>query len=218
MRNVCGHVLFCLFINHFTPNIIWLFMTKKITCLCSLLFLLNCFSASAQSFMQSLGLTPAVLFAKDQYGNKFSLFQTNFTYFPRYNFVENENSSISIGAPVGAGVGIVNSDSGDPGVGFSFDLPAVVDYNIGCKSTPETETYFGGYLGAGFGYSQNTVSGTSYSNIKASSYGPLLRAGVRIGSAKENWRGHAVTIGFYYKKGLEAAKYNTAGCNVLVDL
>lgn len=202
----------------FIPKILSLFMKKKIIGLCSLLLLLNYFSASSQSFMQSLGLTPALLFAKDQYGNKFSLYQTNFTYFPRYNFVANENSSISIGAPVGAGIGIVNSSSGDPGIGFSFDLPAVLDYNIGCKSTPENETYFGGYLGAGFGYSQNTVSGTSYSNIKATSYGPLFRAGVRIGSAKENWRGHAITIGFYYKKGLEAAKYNTVGCNVLVDL
>ncbi|MDQ2753828.1 MAG: hypothetical protein M3R72_12465 [Bacteroidota bacterium] len=168
--------------------------------------------------MQSLGLTPAVLFGKDESSNNFSLYQTNFTYFPRYNFVENENSSVSIGAPVGAGVGIVNSSTGDPGVGFSFDLPAVLDYNIGCKSTPENETYFGGYFGAGFGYSRNSVSGSSYTNMTASSYGPLLRAGVRIGSAKESFKGHAITIGFFYKKGLEAAKYNTAGCNVLVDL
>ncbi len=196
-----------------------LFMCKKIVfaLLFAIMFLL-CKPASAQSFMHAYGATPAVLFTKDDYGNSFYLFQTNFTYFPRYNFIENENSSVSIGAPVGIGFGIVNNNSSDAGIGFSFDLPTAIDYNIGCKSTPDNETYFGGYFGAGFGYSRSSVSGSSYSDFKGASYGPLVRAGVRIGSSKESFRGQGVTIGFFYKKGLEAAKYNTVGCNALIDL
>lgn len=167
--------------------------------------------------MHAIGATPSVLFGKDSYNNKFYVFQTNLTYFPRFNFIENDNSSVSIGAPVGVGIGIANNGD-DPGIGFSFDVPAVIDYNIGCKSTPDNETYFGGYLGGGFGYSRTQISGSSYSDVTAASYGPLLKAGVRIGSAKERYKNQALTIGFYFKKGLEAAKYNTAGCNVLVDL
>ena len=76
-----------------------------------------------------------------------ALAQTNLTYFPRLNFIENENSSISIGFPVGIGVGIVSSTSGDDaGFYFAYDLPATLDYNIGVKSTSENENTFGGYL------------------------------------------------------------------------
>ena len=191
-------------------------MLQRLMCALAFIFMATT-ATNAQSFMHSYGATPAILLAKDGYGNQFYLYQTDLTYFPRFNFVENENSSISIGAPVGVGISIVNSDN-DPGIGFSFDLPAVVDYNIGCKSTADNESTFGGYFGAGFGYSHYSVSGTQNSDFKDASYGPLVRAGVRIGSVKEQYHGHALTIGFFYKKGLETAKYTTVGCNVLVDL
>lgn len=185
-----------------------------LVCLCST-------GAFAQSLMHSIGITPSLLFGKtnDGYNNKFMLSQNCFTYFPRFNFVENENSSISIGAPVGVGFGLAkNTDGTDLGIAFAYDLPVALDYNIGFKSTPENEHYFGGYLGAGFGYYKVSVSKSSYSDFSGATYGPIARGGVRIGSAKENWRGHGVTVGFFYKKGMEKAKYNTVGCNVLVDL
>ena len=193
-------------------------MLARILFIFCCIFLLNCTAANAQSFMQAYGLTPVLLLGKDEFSNKFNLYQTNFTYFPRYNFIQNSNSSVSVGAPVGIGFGVANNDSGDPGFVFAFDLPAVIDYNIGCKSTPDNERYFGGYLGAGFGYYHVSVSGSSYSNFNGNTYGPIVRAGVRIGSAKESFHGHALTIGFFYKKGLEAAKLTTIGCNALVDL
>ena len=193
-------------------------MLRKIFCLCLCLFVFSCIRSSAQSFMHSVGLTPTLLLGKDEFSNNFQIFQTNITYFPRFNFIKGENSSVDVGAPVAIGFGISNTTYGDdPGFIFSYDLPAVVDYNIGCKSTPDNETYFGGYIGAGFGYSHVSVSGSSYSNFSGATYGPLVRAGVRIGSEKESWSGHGLTIGFYYKKGMEDAKLNTIGCNVLVD-
>ena len=192
-------------------------MSKRFLVLSACLFFFTCFTASAQSFMHSIGATPTLLFGKDEFSNSYQIFQTNITYFPRYNFVENENSSIDIGAPLGIGFGIANSTYGDPAFLFAYDHPAVVDYNIGCKSTPDNDNTFGGYVGAGFGYYHVSVSGSSYSDFKGGTYGPIARAGVRIGSEKESWRGHALTIGFYYKKGLEDAKLTTVGCNVLVD-
>ena len=35
-----------------------------------------------------------------------ALSQTNLTYFPRYNFIENDNSSVSIGLPIGSTIKI----------------------------------------------------------------------------------------------------------------
>jgi hypothetical protein len=177
---------------------------------------------SAQSVMQSFGATISVLYGKitTPYSSEsFALSQTNFTYFPRLNFVENDNSSISIGAPVGVGIGIVRSTGySDVGISFAYDLPVVLDYNIGCKSTPDNENNFGGYVGAGFGYYRVNVSKSENSDFTGISYGPIFRGGVRIGSSQDSWKGHALTIGMYYKKGLEKDKFKTIGFNVLYDL
>lgn len=189
-----------------------------------LLAVIAVFSANlrAQSIMQSFGATISGLSGKinTQYSSSgFSMTQTNLTYFPRYNFIENDNSSVSIGAPVGIGIGLATNTFGsDVGVAFAYDLPLVLDYNIGCKSTMENENTFGGYFGVGFGYYKVNISGSSYSDFKGTSYGPMLRGGVRIGSDKESWSGHGITIGIFYKEGLEADKLKTFGFNVLYDL
>ena len=187
---------------------------KKITVL---FFLVCCLAGnrlSAQSFMHGYGATISVLSAPD-----ITLSQTNVCYFPRYNFVENENSSVSIGMPVGIGIGISSNTYGnDAGVAFAFDVPAVIDYNIGCKSTPDNDRNFGGYFGAGFGYYKVFISQSAYSDFTGATYGPMARAGVRFSSSNESWKGHGVTVGMFYKKGLEKLKFTTIGFNVLVDL
>ncbi len=172
--------------------------------------------------MHSYGATISVLTGKVNTGfstSSFTLQQTNLTYFPRYNFIESDNSSVSVGAPVGIGIGIASNTNGnDAGVAFAYDLPIVIDYNIGCKSTRENEQTFGGYFGLGFGYYKVNISQSSYSDFKGATYGPLVRAGVRIGSSNESWNGHAITIGLFYKKGMEKDKLTTIGFNVLLDL
>ena len=179
-------------------------------------------TSNAQSLMQGFGSTISVLFGKIERpfsSYTLTLQQTNFTYFPRYNFVENDNSSVSIGLPVSVGLGIAsNRFADDAGLYFSYDLPAVVDYNFGCKSTMDNEETFGGYFGAGFGYNKISISKSQESDFNGASYGPLLRGGVRISSTSESWAGRALTIGLFYKKGMEKDKLTTIGFNVMYDL
>lgn len=180
--------------------------------------------ASAQQLMHSFGLSLSVLQGTLHEGagssESFAVEQNNLTYFPRFNFIENENSSISVGAPIGIGIGITTNTYGnDAGVLFSYDLPLVIDYNIGCKSTMENDKNFGGYFGVGFGYNKVTISESSYSDFNGSSYGPLFRAGFRFGSSSESWNGHGLTAGAYYKIGIGSQNnLNTIGFNVLYDL
>jgi hypothetical protein len=195
----------------------------KLVCIAFILTLTTMASASAQQLMHSFGLTLSVMQGTLQEGagnsESFAVEQNNFTWFPRFNFVENENSSISVGAPIGVGIGIATNTYGnDAGVLFSYDLPLVIDYNIGCKSTMENENNFGGYFGVGFGYNKVTISESSYSDFNGSSYGPLFRAGFRFSSSKESWGGHGITAGVYYKIGMEQNKLHTIGFNVLYDL
>ena len=181
-----------------------------------------CTTVHAQRLMTSYGAVISAITGKvttDYSSSSFSMSQTSFCFFPRYNFVENDNSSLSIGAPVAIGLGIAsNSRNDDAGVSFSYELPVALDYNIGCKSTAENEKHFGVYFGAGFSYYKVNISHSAYSNFDGATYGPLARAGCRIGSSNENWGGHAITIGLFYKKGLEKTKFNTFGAHVLYDL
>jgi hypothetical protein len=189
-------------------------MIKKL----ALLFLLLSvnFISKAQSFMHSAGVNFSIMNAKiNNNTGKYSLTTafTNLTYFPRLNLMEAENSSVSIGAPVGAGIGI--SQTGDASLYWGFDLPAVIDYNIGKKSSAENEQGFGGYFGGGFGYTFTNWSDGSSTN-KINSYGPILRGGVRFGTF-DNSPNVGICIGLSYKIGLETEKFRTYGIQVLAD-
>ena len=170
---------------------------------------------SNSRFMHGLGATISILFGKDGL-NDFSLAQTNFCYFPRINITQTDESSLSIGAPIGIGVGIASNTYGDDaGIAFAYDLPVVVDYNFGCKSTKNSQKNFGGYVGLGFGYYNVSISQSAYSDFTGTTYGPMGRAGIRF--SKDHWDGKGITIGLFYKKGLEEQKLQTVGFNVLAD-
>jgi hypothetical protein len=179
------------------------------------------FSVQSQNLMHSYGAVISdVSKKKDPAGGAApSLLQTSLCYFPRYNFIENENSSLSVGMPVSIGIGLASSTMGDDvGISFAYDIPVVLDYNLGCKSTPDNESTFGGFFGLGFGYNHFAVSQSQYSNLKGNSYGPIFRTGVRFGSNKDSWKGQGITISFFYKPGLETGKWRTFGSHVLLDL
>ncbi len=168
-------------------------------------------SGKAQGFMHSAGVTLSTLLKKGE-----SMMQMNLSYFPRYNFIESERSSVSFGLPVGAGIGIASNTLGsDYGVAFAYDLASALDYNFGYKSTIDNDSRMGGYIGTGFGYYRVNISKSSYSNTTAATYGPMIRGGLRFGS--EAWNGLGLTVGVFYKKGIEAAKLNTVGFHVLAD-
>lgn len=86
--------------------------------------------AISQNFMHSAGATISFLEGKSTDGNNnsVSLMQTNLSYFLRYNFVEYDNASISVGLPIGVGIGIAKNFYDDYGLSFAYDVPAVLDY------------------------------------------------------------------------------------------
>ena len=193
---------------------------KIIMCLFLILIFQN--KITAQRLMHGFGVTISALtgtVTSPGSTSSLALSQTNLTYFPRYNFIENDNSSVSIGFPIGIGIGIAaNTNGNDAGIAFAYDLPIVADYNIGCKSTRENDKNFGGYFGVGFGYYKVNISQSQYSDFNGATYGPMIRGGVRFSSSDESWGGHGLTIGMFYKKGMEKDKLTTIGFNVLYDL
>ncbi|HVU56353.1 MAG TPA: hypothetical protein VHD83_14910 [Puia sp.] len=173
-------------------------------------------------FMHSLGGTVDVMWANlgpEGYQDKVTFVFRDFTYFPRYNVMENGNSSISIGVPLGLGFGSVsNFSDGSSSLYFGVDAPLVADYNFGWKSTADNDSRVGGYLGGGFGYRYTSFSYNDpyygSSGFHANSYGPLVRGGVRFSLGASDM---GLTLGLFYKAGLEREKYKTIGINVLMD-
>ena len=196
---------------------------KLQTLFLSIVFMLSVTVLSAQHFMHAYGgsismISGGYVTSTTGWTSKFSMAQTYFTYFPRYNFLERPNSSVSVGIPIGLGFGFAHSvDGSDVGTAFAYDLPVVVDYNIGCKATKEVDKHFGGYFGLGFGYANTTISNTKYSNGSYATYGLLLRAGMRFAGVQK-WNGKGLTFGIYTKNGMEKENYSTFGFNILVDL
>ena len=158
-------------------------------------------AGKAQNFMFSYGPTVSVL--QDEGILKYG------TFFLRRNVSEGENSSLSIGTPFSLGIGGV--DQG--GAFFVADVPVTADFNIGCKSTPETESGFGGFIGGGFGYTYLAYT-ESYYGGPVKHYGPLVQAGIRFRYSKNS--SSAIEIGFFYKKGIEADKLQSAGVHILL--
>lgn len=177
----------------------------------------------AQSLMHSAGSTISVMTAKlpnSYYStDRLIIVHTDVTYFPRLSFLESDNSSFSVGAPLSLGFGIANNlydDYAERSIFFGFDAPLVLDYNIGCKSSPENESMFGGYIGTGFGYSYTNFNAGDGYKYDTRSYGPLFRGGVRFGFGAGTNLG--LTLGFFFKPGLEKEKFKTYGMNLFFDL
>lgn len=181
----------------------------------------------AQKFKHSVGGTVFVIGAKgtrnvtttlgfshpEQYN--FIMESVGVTYFPRINFETGANASFSIGIPLSIGAGVASDfNNENTGIYFAYDVPVIADYNLGRGSTAETEKKFGYFLGAGFGYGYVNIALDAASQ-KVNSYGPLVHGGTRF---QMGGRGGGLTIGLYYKQGLESWKYKTVGIQVLSDL
>lgn len=176
--------------------------------------------SSAQKFMHAVGNTTSLIFGKlrDNGNNTepFSLFQTSVSYFPRINFIESSNSSISIGSPISGGVGFSRGD-GDAGIYFSYDLPLVIDYNFGCNSSYGNYSRSGGYVGIGYGHYKVSIK-QAFSDFDGSTTGPMMRVGYRYIPKKSDYIGRGVTFGLFYKKGTEREKLTTIAFSFMYDL
>jgi hypothetical protein len=102
---------------------------------------------------------------------------------------------------------------------YSGDLQLWGDYNIGMGAIPEPAKNTGWYFGLGAGISYTGADGESIDENSGVSYGPMGRAGFRFGvysRKKDQYK--ALSIGLYYKHGLEEAKWRTAGFHIMADL
>jgi hypothetical protein len=94
-------------------------------------------------------------------------------FYPKYHFMENEVTSLSVGMPFGLGFNSFSDNLGNSNIQFLVDAPAVVDINLGCLKLGNEEDKLGAFLGAGLGYlllpSNKTTSNGANSNTKPTS-------------------------------------------------
>jgi hypothetical protein len=191
---------------------------KKLFLVLGLFFIGN--SIFSQSFMHGAGLSVFVATAS---GSN-SAVNEGITYSPRFNFIEQDNMSVSVGIPLSVGVsGSYNSRSDGYGssntLSVMFDAPLIVSLNMGCGSTKKTESRFGYFVGAGYGYHYGTYNlsdaliyeGTS---TKLSAMGPVGNAGIRFGVGSGS---HNIEVRFHYMKGLNDLKPNIFGVGALFN-
>jgi hypothetical protein len=188
-----------------------------------LVILFFSFSISfSQSFMHGAGV---VIFVGTVTGGVTTV-NGGITYSPRINFLEMENSSLSIGIPLSAGIsGDYYTDTyggSENTLSFMLDVPLILNYNIGCGSSKENESRFGFFVGGGFGYRTSSYNenvddgyGDTYQDgVKVSTFGPVGNAGVRIavGRHKKN-----IEIKLSFMKGLDNSSANTYGVHTLFN-
>src|SRR5271154_6393611 len=101
-----------------------------------LLFFISAFGFS-QSFMQGAGV--AIFVAN--VNNSDPAVVAGLTYSPRFNFVEMENMSVSVGVPLTAGVSAYYNSMDDENSSLSFmvNVPLMINLNVGAGSTKENE-------------------------------------------------------------------------------
>lgn len=182
---------------------------KKILFSVSFVFALS--TAFSQSFMHGAGITVV----GSTSGDGFS-YGEGLTYSPRFNFIEKENLSVSVGIPLSIAVSATASSSYDPyygtyydnsSVGFVINAPLIVNLNMGRGSTRENRSKFGYFVGAGFGYHHGDfladkvdAGGYSYvGTVSENTFGPAANAGVRFGVGRQHKN---IEVKLSYMKGI----------------
>jgi hypothetical protein len=137
------------------------------------------------------------------------------SWYPRYMLTP----KVSVGIPVSLGFSAVVSNVNGSSFKFGFDAPVAVDYNFGhaaAGTNNDNETTgFGGFVGAGFGYTKAFSADDYLVSTPAKSYGPMAHAGVRfsiLGGEK------TISLRVSFKKGLEKTRYNFFGGSLYYSL
>jgi hypothetical protein len=171
-----------------------------------------------QTFMHGAGVTVLVGSSK---GGDVTVAE-GLTYYPRFNFLENETLSVSAGIPITLGIsGSYSANYGSNGyyennsLGFVVNAPLMINLNMGRGSTKENESRYGYFVGAGFGYHHGdfvTVQTDGYSDYNTSksvnTFGPAANAGFRIGVGRKH---RNIEVRFSYMKGINEDKPNIYG-------
>lgn len=179
-----------------------------------------------QSFMHGVGIT--IIGSTTGQGNNSDVgFGEGFTYFPRVNFIETENLSLSVGIPLSVGISATTSSSydyyggyyggGTSSVGFILNAPIILNLNMGRGSTKENRKKFGYFVGAGFGYHHgdfltdgiyDPITDTYKDTYSSNTFGPAANGGVRLGVGRQHKN---IEIRLSYMKGLSESKLNVFG-------
>ena len=180
----------------------------------------------SQTFTHGVGVAVFVTTAKG--GN--AAVAEGFTYSPRYNFLENEDFSLSVGVPLSVGISgsyssNYNSYSGsttDNTLGFMANIPLIVNFNFGAGSSPDNESRFGFFIGGGAAYhygKYNVDSVDTYGDgytyqATINGIGPAGNVGVRFGVGRGT---HNVEAKLTYMKSLDNSKANIFGIGALFN-
>lgn len=102
---------------------------------------------------------------------------------PRLNFLSlSDIGTLSVGTHLGLGFSSnssYNSRTGAEGQSsFVFDLPLMLELNLGNGSSPDNENDFGGFLGLGYGISRLANNDLNYGGNSATTSGPVFNAGL----------------------------------------
>lgn len=189
--------------------------------------LVLCFSTVfCQSFMHGVGIT-VIGSTTARGGNSDIGFGEGFTYSPRFNFLETESLSVSVGIPLSVGISATTSSyydyygnyysNGSSSVGLILNAPLILNLNMGRGSTKENRQKFGYFVGAGFGYHHGDYltdgiydpgTGNYTDSYSSNTYGPAANAGVRLGVGKQHKN---IEIRFSYMKAINENKPNIFG-------
>ncbi len=196
-------------------------MKKIILSATMLFFSLVIFS---QTFMHGVGIT--IIGSTTAQGSNSDIgLGEGFTYFPRFNFVETESLSLSVGIPLCVGLSATGSTTYDPygygytdntSIGFVLNAPLIINLNLGRGSTKENRKKMGYFFGAGFGYHHgdfltdryDPVTNSYISSYTSNTYGPAGNAGIRIGVGRKHKN---IEVRLSYMKGINESKPNVFG-------
>ncbi len=164
--------------------------------------------AICQTFMHGAGV--ALLVGTSPGAN--TSFAEGFTYSPRFNFIETEKLSVSVGIPLTIGFSFsgytnVYSDAASS-FGFIATIPVIASLNIARGSTKSNRDKVGYFFGAGMSYYHGDfVVDNYYSDVvngeSVNTFGPAANAGVRLGVGRKHKN---IEIRLSYMKGLSESK------------
>jgi hypothetical protein len=172
--------------------------------------------AYSQTFMQGVGINVVLQSSSGVSADPVGAI----IYSPRVNFMETDNTSLSVGIPMSFGIsGSYNSQNVDnSSIGIMFDAPLMFNYNYGAGSTKEAEDKFGFYGGVGFGYHMNQYTASDESEYdftaKMSGFGPVGNIGARLGVGHGS---HNLDLRFSYMKTLDLSKSTVIGIGLLFN-
>ncbi len=182
----------------------------------SAMLLFALYNANSQSFMNGVGVH--LLGNSNSIGGSDDIgFGVGVIYSPRFNFLEKEKFSLSVGVPLTLGFTISASTTNDlysdyqnASVGLIVNAPVMVNINMGRGSSKENKDKFGYFAGAGFGYQYGIFASDIYDPISndyiedysTSTFGPAANAGVRFGIGRKSKN---LELRLSYMQGLKRA-------------